>query len=503
MILALGILTITSLLTAAVFLAVQSDASLTRGDLDGKRAYAAAQAGLQAYLHALDDNSGNSQWWQNCANDTTNGPVTVPGSSTGVTYSYQPVVACTPGKAVGTVLDATTGLLRMEFTGKAGNYNQQRTIVASFRPTSPLSYLWYTKYETLDPIIGDSTCGRFYYSTPGPDASCYIYWNTGDHVHGPMYTQDQFLIESGGQPVFGRSAQDTIASEAPGTSVCAFGACPNGVVQGKATPSAPPVPLPSDNSNLQGDATSHGTVLTGATTLTISGTTASGDNCPTASTCSPVGPIDLTQKPIIYVANGPGCTSSYDPKNASYNTVGSGTYRDTYYGACGDLYVSGSYGTALTLAAANDIVVTGSLTNSTDQGGNTAPTGSATLGLVANQYVRVMHARDANASPVTIDGAILTLQHSFFVDNYDSGSPSTLTVHGAIAQDYRGVVATAYGTTTASGYVKDYNYDNRLALILPPYLFDLQDTSWDVVRETLCSPAAPASSTTSCSYTGP
>jgi len=102
---------------------------------------------------------------------------------------------------------------------------------------------------------------------------------------------------------------------------------------------------------------------------------------------------------------------------------------------------------------------------------------------------------------VTIDAAILTLQHSFFVDNYDcGGSPSTyLTVHGAIAQYFRGIVALS-GT---GGYLKNYNYDDRLAVLLPPYLFDLQNTQWGVFRETLCSPNAAASSTNSCSYTGP
>jgi len=54
----------------------------------------------------------------------------------------------------------------------------------------------------------------------------------------------------------------------------------------------------------------------------------------------------------------------------------------------------------------------------------------------------------------------------------------------------------------ASGYLKNYNYDDRLALILPPYLFDLQNTEWTVFRETLCSPNLSATSTNSCSYTG-
>ena len=72
-----------------------------------------------------------------------------------------------------------------------------------------------------------------------------------------------------------------------------------------------------------------------------------------------------------------------------------------------------------------------------------------------------MHCNGTNNNPnVTIDGAILTLAHSFFVDNYDCGGlpQGTLTVHGAIAQYYRGIV----GQVGTSGYLKNYNYDDRL-----------------------------------------
>jgi hypothetical protein len=73
-----------------------------------------------------------------------------------------------------------------------------------------------------------------------------------------------------------------------------------------------------------------------------------------------------------------------------------------------------------------------------------------------------------------------------------------LTVHGAIAQYFRGIV----GTSGPSGYLKNYNYDNRLGLILPPFLFDLQNTQWEVYRETLCSSTAASTLPGSCSYTG-
>ena len=180
MILTMGVLVVTTLLSAAVFLTVQSDASLTRADLDGKRAYAAAQSGMQAYLYSLNVNASNSTWWETCSNDKSNSgagtPVPVPGATTGATYSYTPVPAngasaCSTTDPVGSLIDNSTGTLRMAFTGYAGNAT--RSIVASFRTLSPLSFLWYTVYETEDTsITGTSAnCNRFYYQSPGPSSS--------------------------------------------------------------------------------------------------------------------------------------------------------------------------------------------------------------------------------------------------------------------------------------------------------------------------------------------
>jgi hypothetical protein len=493
MILALGVLMVTALLSAAVFATVQSDAALSRADLDGKRAYSAAQAGVQAYLYQINSNATNSQWWETCSNDTI-GPTTVPGATTNVSYSYTPVTTCSTSDPVGSLIDTGTGTLRMKFTGYSGTGCpsatpcSKRTIVASFRTVSPLSFLWYTIYETVDTSIAPSgtNCAAFYYSTPGPASSCYIYWVTGDHMNGPMYTQDQFLINSGDAPTFGRAGTtDAIASQVPtngAQDICASSNCQNAVVTNPEPNVKQQVPLPSDNSNLLGDAQQHGLALSGTTTLTLSGTQATGFNCPSASSsaaCTPES-IDLTQTPIIYATNASGCTSSsYTPTNVSYPLNTS----SHYYGPCGDIYISGNYSTPTTIAAADDVVVTADLYNSTDTNltGTTSPTGTATMGLVANQYVRVKHGCSGNPA-VTIDAAILTLAHSFFVDNYDCGGTplGTLTVHGAIAQKFRGIV----GQIGNSGYLKNYNYDDRLATETPPYFLAPLRAGWKIVRQT-------------------
>jgi hypothetical protein len=322
---------------------------------------------------------------------------------------------------------------------------------------------------------------------------------------------DQFLIS--GSPTFGRYSSDKIQSLAP-TSICSGGSCGSAVIRG--TPKAPVsgVTEPSDNSGLLTDATNHGATYSGTTTITLNGSIANVENCPgssaAAANCT-ASTVDLTAKPIIYVSNAAGCNPpAYTPFGITYpsTTVSGNTY---YYGCSGDVYVNGSYNSSMTIAAANDIIVNGNLQDGVATG---HPTGSAIVGLVANEFIRVMHgvsgrgtsyASCGNNTDVagqtlknpTIDAAILALQHSFIVDNFDCGNPAntgTLNVYGALAQKYRGAVGTGTGNT---GYIKNYNYDNRLAVLLPPYLFDITTSGWELSRETLCVPGG-SSATTSC-----
>ena len=73
------------------------------------------------------------------------------------------------------------------------------------------------------------------------------------------------------------------------------------------------------------------------------------------------------------------------------------------------------------------------------------------LGLIANNFVRIYHpctySSNTNGAGsvenLSIDAAILAINHSFIVDNYDCGaSLGTLNVNGAISQKYRGPVGT-------------------------------------------------------------
>jgi hypothetical protein len=522
MVIALGVLTVTSLLVAGTYAAVQGDTRLTQRDLDAKRAYYAARAGVNRFLYQLNQNPNE---WQTCPTRSTPTPI-APGSQQ--KYTFRPVAAngnpnCTTSDPITTFIDADSGTFRMQFTGYAGNPEVKRGLIASFRKDTPLDYLWFTVYETLDPstyndpVWADANCKKFH-REGRPPGCVNIVWVSGDDVNGPAYTQDQYMINGGAAPIFGRpNTTDQIESSAPGLNpqdVCTSSNCQNAVFHGTRVANAPVISPPPDNEELRTDAQVYGVEYTGMTRIVLStagGGQAQITRCPASGCLAPFN-INIgrypNREPIIYVNDGTGCTYSYSPYNVTYSSsfVSGGTGPAT--SNCGNVYVSGTYNQSVTIAADRDIIIHGNINRS----GNTA-----VLGLVANNFVRVMHGvsgRPANAdrydcgsppgsnteisgqfltNPV-IHAAILAIKHSFIVDNYDCGDDNNLgelNVTGAIAQYFRGTV----GTTAGTGYLKDYNYDDRLAVAQPPYLFDVASSSWHIDRETLCVPNGTAPST--------
>jgi hypothetical protein len=75
--------------------------------------------------------------------------------------------------------------------------------------------------------------------------------------------------------------------------------------------------------------------------------------------------------------------------------------------------------------------------------------------------------------------ALITVQHSFRVQNYQYGTTvvGTLTVNGAIAQKYRGIV----GLVGDAGYAKNYVYDQRLKYDSPPKFLNPVASAWQIV----------------------
>jgi hypothetical protein len=223
--------------------------------------------------------------------------------------------------------------------------------------------------------------------------------------------------------------------------------------------------------------------------------------------------IPIPNNNLIYVQNVPEGQAPYgtkpDPGTGACpggwigdgyplaGTTTSGDYSQTLDEAkCtyGTAYIEGTLKGRLTIAAENNVVITGDLTYS---GGRT---GTDALGLIANESVKIYHpvkctsyswwTRECsggqnldrpNGSKFVdpqVNAAILTLEHSFIVQQYQFGSGlGDLNLFGTIAQRFRGPVGTTGGST---GYSKKYVYDTRMRYAPPPYFLDPVRSAWGV-----------------------
>jgi hypothetical protein len=518
------------MISVAAFAAAGGDTRGARRDQDSKRAYSAAEAGLNQYLSDL--NKDNTYWTHcdqvpapavvNPYNQTPLSKVTIEGSDAQYAIEVLPTVnlntgtrfpACDVANPTKTMLDTRTGTFQIRSTGFARGV--RRTIIGTFRRKKFLDFLYFTDLETANPVAyavntggnpttpdvedwASNSCSVYYRGGRGsaqytgvadpPGAAppvnlsfgcTEINFISGDSINGPLHTNDQMLVC--GTPAFGRTIQDAIEVSDP-TGWRGNGGCggnnPNFI--GKYTPGAGVLSMPPSNSQLK-NVVDPGYTFTGRTTIAFNGA-----NVVINGVTKPIPPSG-----VIYVQNGPNCGVFYDPTQ----TDPSQTPTD-----CGDAYVHGSYSDDVTIAAEKDIVVDGNITKS----------GDFMVGLIANNFVRVNHpvssrvssyngsnyswtctnAFDASNPQVNqIDAAILALNYSFIVDNWYCGSAlGTLSVTGAIAQKYRGIVGTFGGSST--GYLKNYNYDDRLKYREPPHFLDPVQTAWRVVRETEQVPAA-------------
>jgi Tfp pilus assembly protein PilX len=506
MLLAVFVLTVTTLLLGGAYIAVLDDTALSRNDLDQKRAYAAAQAGIQAYNYQLNQ---NVNYWETTCNPLSG---TVPGSTdAGATENYTVNVlvastapssddVCDTSNPIATLIEGSqagtaAGTFRVSSTGtsvnSSGTVLATRTIVAQYRSPSFLNYVYYTDYETLDPsaLPGNPTDCEVHYPHRGSDCGSPISFVTGDAINGPLHSEDTLAIC--GSPVFGRTSADQI--EAPAHSTEGQNGCTDGMIPtvGHYNPSALPLTPPSSNAQLL-NVTQSAFHFTGVTTIVL--------NAGQMKVNGGAFVNDPTNGVVYVSTSSAGCPVTYTPFTATY----------TGNTGCGNVYVSGNYNTSLTIASDNDIIINGNIypTGTPLTTPATAPTGTALLGLIAHDYVRIYHpvtpARDSTTDCGTAGGgnvsngtgslqdpyiyaAILALNHSFIVDNYDCGAQlGALHVYGAIAQQFRGPV----GTIGNSGYLKDYNYDNRLATTEPPYFLNPVSAHWSVSRETECDVAA-------------
>jgi Tfp pilus assembly protein PilX len=489
-------LLITSVLVAATLSAAKDDVSLVRNDLDQKKAYQAAKAGLSDYQFHLNQ---DANYWSSCAApsgsvpgnpDETYAIALVPATGQSACDSNNPVTSMieSSGQAAGT--------FRIRSTGYSNSVH--RSIVATLKRASFLNYVYYTVYETLPPSAYQSqsdrtsaatTCDRYWRDGRPPAGNqnycIQIFWASGDVVNGPLHTEDELAIC--GSPVFGRAGHqppDTVevVAPAPGHSVQGNGGCSDNPTfntsNGKLTTGANSIQPPPTNAQLKQIAASQ-YQFTGQTHIQLSGTTMTVTNG--ALNGGQPDAMPFPSNGVVYVSSS-SCPTTYTPFGLTYISASGFSYSGAP--GCGTLTVDGNYSSSLTLASDNDIVIDGNLTKNSS---------SSLLGLIAQNYVRIYHPCVSNVNLTDslnnpqISAAILALTGSFIVDNYNCGAQlGSLSVTGVIAQVYRGPV----GVIGTSGYLKNYTYDDNLRAEEPPHFLEPVQAAWHVERETECNGAS-------------
>jgi Tfp pilus assembly protein PilX len=530
-----------TILVSVAVAATNHDQTFLRHDIDQKRAYAAAQSGVADYTYHLNTDSG---YWARCTNVPTPNAVnlnmngsptnlrTVPGTTDGSRYGIELLQATTSPNGAqcdsqnpnATMLEANppnAGTFRIRSTGYSGT--ARVSIVATYKQATFLDYVYFTQLETSDPVTygfanpstaldgAYSQCtkfrrdGRESVNIPGTSQKCdQIVFVDADRINGPVHTNDD--LRMCGSPVFGRNGADTTEVSAPPVGWAHGNNCTaSPIFRGPLATRAPVLTPPSTNSSLKAIAGPAYT-YTGQTKIVLSG----NNMTITPNGGGTIGPVAVPSDGVVYVQNGAGCSNSYSPFTVTYPPTS----------GCGNAIVDtggGSYSGQLTIAAENDVIIDGNIIHNSSS--------ADLLGLIANNFIRVKHpVCETNQTPsdpdcaggtgipgsvteqvakgdcdadndgnragngngsnsnLRIDAALLAIDHSFIVDHYDCGtSLGNLTVNGAISQKFRGAV----GTTGGTGYIKDYNYDDRLRFQEPPHFFDPTQSAWHVQRETL------------------
>jgi hypothetical protein len=385
MIVALLVMLVTSLLVTAAFVGANGDIKLTRTDTSQTKAYYAALAGISEYKYQL---KSNPNYWLKCP---TTGEVKVTGTAD-ETYTVKTLHSskhteseCKAGKqsAILETSGSAIGTFRIESTGTSGSGSgkETRSIVATFTHPGFLDYVYFTNYEILDPAAQNpepTECEHYYEYRVEHNLTktCgTIQFAAKDKVNGPMHTNDAGAIcaEGGSEPTFGRTSSDKI--EMDGGHYGAGGSCSNSPnILGTFTEEGPTLTPPETDSELLEAA---GYKFKGKTIIELhSGT----PNTMTVKTGGSTETKTFPENGVVYVENAAsGCNIKYAPFDTSY----------TGDENCGNVYVKGSYTESLTIAAANDVIISGSIETTHESSGE--PTGGAALGLIATNFVRIYH----------------------------------------------------------------------------------------------------------------
>jgi Tfp pilus assembly protein PilX len=581
MIIVLGVLTVTSVLLVAAFTSAMGEIHLTGTDTAQKKAYYAAEAGIENYEYHLTqdgnyltycttpspENKALNQYYKEGTETPLKASelstVEVPeisGKSSEEKYAIQLIPAesdtkpedtaepswkkvphCDKNRVVESMIEEkegpAAGTFRIQSTGFSGN--EKRTITATLRNANFVSYVWYSVYETGDPVLyGEppagkenyySECGKFYTERPSQCTKFNNYFIGGETVEGPMHTEDHLGVC--GKPVFGRNHNDRIEfgngykkEEKVGYSNESCGEAANPEFKGNQIPPSEVLqitPPPGDEElehivEEKNHYFGQTEIILNETTMTV--ITHKGSHPTVTEETEGVKKeemktnVEFPINGVIYVSGIRNEEGEGKETCETYSPFGP-TPAYTEGSACGNVYVHGKYTKALTIAAQNDVIINESVYPTSVAGKlGSEPTGNAMLGLIANNFVRVYHpltgtrsaAEYTKCGPTSNDtvstpeipkdleepyiyAAILALKHSFIVDNFDCGKPTlkSLNVYGAVAGEFtNGMTGVFSGKTPLSGYPYDLKYDNRLQAAEPPHFLNPIEAAWYIQRQT-------------------
>jgi type II secretory pathway pseudopilin PulG len=519
MISVIGIVSMLSAVVVASLAYAIGSQKASRNDQDFHASLAAAEAGIDDYLYRINR---DGQYWtfgnpaRGQTADPTNGAFTgwvaVPGSTSPAKFRYDVDSSRFP----------VDGTLRITSTGKVGG--KTRTVSSTLRRRNFLDFLYFTDLETKDPALYDTAagdtftptqaqanCSRYYYASPPRHDDCVsINFTSRDIVDGPLHTNDAMLVC--GSPRF-RGDTSTTWNDPARRRYRVNSSC--GTASPTFSRSGDPrlvdvLTLPPSNTAIKAEVDptltdTPGCLYVGPTQIVFNSNGTMNVTSPWTKVHNPGCGVGnnrpLPPNGVIYIDNVPADNStdpnSWKPSRETLptcrtngNAIGYPITNDiTRYGCrTGDAFIEGTLKGRLTLATANNIILTwhmqmASMTNDI-------------LGLVANNYVEVYHPVRCTSSTCTnlnipsknaifqnaeIDAAILAVAHSFRVQNEQYGAcPGELRVTGAIAQKYRGVVGRFSGSSCSSGYDKRYVYDARLKYQSPPFFLDPVKSSFGI-----------------------
>ncbi|QYH35329.1 hypothetical protein [Salinibacterium sp. M195] len=428
-----------------------------------------------------------------------------------------------------------SGIVRIRSTGKVGG--ETRSLVADLRQSGFIDFLYFTDYEIKDPALSGASSSCLKYAWAGRGSNCgEIAFGSGDVIDGPAHSNDTLRVC---QATFKGDVTTSYkpTSGLRFTPKDSNGYSCNGQnFEKDGSPSFQPViGMPATNSqhlretrtDLASDGVPRpGCLYTGPTQITMNSngtitvlspwtkkTRIVGSPATSGSTPAECGDVtrivknsgDTFTMPannVIYVQNVPAVSS--DPnswrswekpagltctgqdgstdRNGNGNGIGypvryEEAESDAYGCKTGDMFVKGTVNGQATLSAERYIYVTGDIKYKSAD--------SDVLGLVGNDAVwvwnpvydpRYYNSTILSDSGRRIDAAILSVGHTFAVQNPGTGSGrGTLTVNGAIAQKFRGIVKRGSG-----GYTKNYVYDNRLLYTAPPKFLSPVTTTYGV-----------------------